>query len=415
MVFNSPCLIDKKELIHHEGTALVVEMVINSPWIIPLLGTKGLASPEQTATSSKSTHVAAVVLKSVAGSRFPKGSSMLLTFDVQFLEGVLMKYKDAASSRDIQQICAEFSSIQVKTQADWMLLQSSYFNPQVPTGRVVVPTSRYVVPAGKVIIIVSHGRLSLVPTGRVLSPGRVKYEPTTLVANKAIHKERGDSVERASTIATSLDAEQDISNINRTQSTTMPNSYDLPLGGVNTPQSDEDRIKLKELMEICTKLSEKVLDLEKAKTAQAKEIASLKRRSLGEEDASKQGRNLKQRSIFEESDFDADMDKVFKDVEGYAETEVNIASAPVTTAGVSTLMKMKSEKSKVRGIVIKEPSETAIRITVPPQQHNPKDKARLEEEERLARQREEDVNIAEWGDVQAIMDADYKLAARLQA
>ncbi|GKG50670.1 hypothetical protein Tco_0538794, partial [Tanacetum coccineum] len=44
----------------------------------------------------------------------------------------------------------------------------------VPTGRVVVPTGRYVVPAGMVIIIVSPGRLSLVPTGRVLSHGRVK-------------------------------------------------------------------------------------------------------------------------------------------------------------------------------------------------------------------------------------------------
>ncbi|GKD81713.1 3-beta hydroxysteroid-dehydrogenase/ decarboxylase isoform 2, partial [Tanacetum coccineum] len=41
----------------------------------------------------------------------------------------------------------------------------------VPTGRVVVPTGRYVVPAGKVIIIASLGRLSLVPTGRILSPG----------------------------------------------------------------------------------------------------------------------------------------------------------------------------------------------------------------------------------------------------
>ncbi|GJS69484.1 hypothetical protein Tco_0702325 [Tanacetum coccineum] len=41
----------------------------------------------------------------------------------------------------------------------------------VPTSRVVVPTGRYIVPAGKVIIIVSTGRLSLVPTGRVLSPG----------------------------------------------------------------------------------------------------------------------------------------------------------------------------------------------------------------------------------------------------
>ncbi|GJZ39667.1 hypothetical protein Tco_0586230, partial [Tanacetum coccineum] len=44
----------------------------------------------------------------------------------------------------------------------------------VSTGKVVVPTGRYVVPVGKVIIIVSTGRLSLVPTGKVLSPGRVK-------------------------------------------------------------------------------------------------------------------------------------------------------------------------------------------------------------------------------------------------
>ncbi|GKD11470.1 hypothetical protein Tco_1195877, partial [Tanacetum coccineum] len=65
-VFNSPML-----------HLLRVEMVINSPWIMPLLGTKGLASPEQTAT----------VGLSVAGSRFPEGSSMLLTFDVQVQQG----------------------------------------------------------------------------------------------------------------------------------------------------------------------------------------------------------------------------------------------------------------------------------------------------------------------------------------
>ncbi|GKC71278.1 hypothetical protein Tco_1117161 [Tanacetum coccineum] len=44
----------------------------------------------------------------------------------------------------------------------------------VPTGRYVVPTGRYVVPPGKVIIIVSPGRLNLVPTGSILSSGRVK-------------------------------------------------------------------------------------------------------------------------------------------------------------------------------------------------------------------------------------------------
>ncbi|GKB74486.1 hypothetical protein Tco_0935898, partial [Tanacetum coccineum] len=41
--------------------------------------------------------------------------------------------------------------------------------------------------------------------------------------------------------------------------------------------------------------------------------------------------------------------------------------------------------------------------------------SKLEEEEKLAKQKEEDANIAEWDDVQAMMDADYKLAERLQA
>ncbi|GKE57433.1 hypothetical protein Tco_1496618, partial [Tanacetum coccineum] len=50
----------------------------------------------------------------------------------------------------------------------------------VPTGRVAVPTGRYVVPAGKVIIIVSPDMLSLVPTGRVLSPDTDKKKRTKI-------------------------------------------------------------------------------------------------------------------------------------------------------------------------------------------------------------------------------------------
>nr|GFB38969.1 hypothetical protein [Tanacetum cinerariifolium] len=69
----------------------------------------------------------------------------------------------AAFSRDISLICADFLSILVKTQS---------LRYVVPTGRVVVP-DRYVVPAGNVIIV-SSGRLSLILTGRVLSPGRSK-------------------------------------------------------------------------------------------------------------------------------------------------------------------------------------------------------------------------------------------------
>ncbi|GJZ66044.1 hypothetical protein Tco_0622740 [Tanacetum coccineum] len=47
---------------------------------------------------------------------------------------------------------------------------------------------------------------------------------------------------------------------------------------VNTPRSDEDRLKIKELMELCTNLQNRVIDLEKTKTSQAQEITSLKRR-----------------------------------------------------------------------------------------------------------------------------------------
>ncbi|GJV03930.1 hypothetical protein Tco_1337499 [Tanacetum coccineum] len=55
-------------------------------------------------------------------------------------------------------------------------------------------------------------------------------------------------------------------------------SNNPPLSRVNTLGSGEDKLKLKELMELYTKLSDRVLDLETTKTAQAKEIASLKKR-----------------------------------------------------------------------------------------------------------------------------------------
>ncbi|GKD08289.1 hypothetical protein Tco_1187974, partial [Tanacetum coccineum] len=74
------------------------------------------------------------------------------------------------------------------------------------------------------------------------------------VADEAVHKELGDSLVRAATIASSLEAEQDSGNINKTQSKATPNessSLGTTLGGGpsgNTIQSDEDRLKLDELM-----------------------------------------------------------------------------------------------------------------------------------------------------------------------
>ncbi|GJX43897.1 hypothetical protein Tco_0260573 [Tanacetum coccineum] len=74
------------------------------------------------------------------------------------------------------------------------------------------------------------------------------------------------------------------SNITKTRSKATPNessSLGTTSGGGprgNTLRSDEDRLKINELMELYTNLQKKVLDLEKIKTTQANEIASMKRR-----------------------------------------------------------------------------------------------------------------------------------------
>ncbi|GJV48207.1 hypothetical protein Tco_1438419, partial [Tanacetum coccineum] len=136
--------------------------------------------------------------------------------------------------------------------------------------------------------------------------------PTTNVVDEAVYEERDDSLERAATTATSLDAEQDRGNINKIQSKATPNepssprtssdggpirqetmgdiiaqtryenvskfSNDTLLARGNTLQSGEDRLKLQELMELCTNLQNRVIDLEKTKTSQAQEITRLKLR-----------------------------------------------------------------------------------------------------------------------------------------
>ncbi|GJV17937.1 hypothetical protein Tco_1363260 [Tanacetum coccineum] len=136
--------------------------------------------------------------------------------------------------------------------------------------------------------------------------------PIENVEDEAVHKELGDSLVRAATTTSSLEAEQDSGNINKTQSKATPNessslgttsgggpgcqetmgdtiaqtrfesvskhSNDSLLVRGNTLRSDEDRLKLDESIALCITLQNKVLDLEKTKTTQHNEIASLKRR-----------------------------------------------------------------------------------------------------------------------------------------
>ncbi|GJR65307.1 putative ribonuclease H-like domain-containing protein [Tanacetum coccineum] len=126
--------------------------------------------------------------------------------------------------------------------------------------------------------------------------------PTTNVADEAVNEEMDDSLVTAATTASSLEAEHDSGNIIKTQSKATPNeagSQGTTLGG-NILRSGEDSLKLNELMEFCTNLQTRVLNLETTKTTQANEIASLKRRvkklekknQNSGEDASKHGRRI---------------------------------------------------------------------------------------------------------------------------
>ncbi|GJZ42669.1 hypothetical protein Tco_0589924, partial [Tanacetum coccineum] len=260
---------------------------------------------------------------------------------------------------------------------------------------------------------------------------------------KTVHEERGDSMERAVTTAISLDTEQGSDTILRDRPTPTrferlsKQSNDPPLSRVNTLGSGEDSMKLNELMEIVTKLSERVLALENIKTDQDLEITNLKKRVKKLEKKKKARTPQLKRRLFKVR-IESSAEKSLEDVETQGryghDFEVNTAStsittaepvttsnAPVTTVGVSvstvepstpptttiiiededliiaqTLMKMKSEKSKeklkerskekrvstettlrpTRGVTIQESSESRTRQPVPPLQHDPKDKGK---------------------------------------
>ncbi|GKC54977.1 hypothetical protein Tco_1077722 [Tanacetum coccineum] len=139
-------------------------------------------------------------------------------------------------------------------------------------------------------------------------------------------------------------------------------------GGGNTPRSDEDRLNLNELMEFCTKLQQRIFDLENTKTAQAQEITSLKLI----EDASKQGRKINdidkyaeitlvdetQGRYGDEEMFNTgvlDGDEVLAELEVTVK-DVNLSVDEVTLA--QALAALKSTKVQEKANVEKEPSES---------------------------------------------------------
>nr|GEW01473.1 hypothetical protein [Tanacetum cinerariifolium] len=241
-------------------------------------------------------------------------------------------------------------------------------------------------------------------------------DPIEHVADEAVHKELGDSLVRAATTASSLKAEQDSGNINKTQFKVTPNesssqgtdsdggprcqeaigdttaqtrfesvsklSNDSLLANGNTLQSDEDRMKLNELMELCTNLQTKVFELEKTKTYQE---SSEDEEILGE-NASKQERI---EAIDADEDItlvnyqcDADMFDV-NDLGGEEEQE-----EPCKSTTTTTISKQISQ-DKGKGIMIEEPVKTKKKDQIKLDEEAAKRlQAEFDEEERLARERE---------------------------
>ncbi|GJV34131.1 hypothetical protein Tco_1394531 [Tanacetum coccineum] len=287
-------------------------------------------------------------------------------------------------------------------------------------------------------------------------------------------------------------------------------------------------------MDMCTKLSERVLDLEHTKTAQAQEITNLKLRvkklekkaglrthkfkrlykvgvtrrveysddeSLGaQEDASNQGRSIEDidkdaevslvdetqgrsddaemfdtdaligNEVFAENDMiEKDQDVIPKEVSTAAPSTTAVSPPVITEVEITlaqTLAKLKSAKSKVviqepvqstattapstipkaKGITFRDAGESTTRTPTSVSSSSIKDKgkakidepevplkkkdqialneemarnleaqlqAELIEEERLARKKEEEANIAlikSWDNTQAMMEADFELA-----
>ncbi|GKD79446.1 hypothetical protein Tco_1342067, partial [Tanacetum coccineum] len=252
--------------------------------------------------------------------------------------------------------------------------------------------------------------------------------PISLVADETVTKEREDRMERAATTASSLEAEQDSGNINRTQSmATLNEPSPQGTGSVNTLGSGEDRMALNELMELCTKFSDRVLALENVKTAQDLEITSLKKRVKKLEKKKKARTPQLKRRLFKVR-IESSTNKCLETHGRYdQDIDVTTASAPITTAGVSVSTAKLSTPSTTTNLI--EDEDLTIAQTFIKMRNKPlkkKDqikfdekvakrlveelKAELEEEERVARQREDEANLISWDNTQAMMEADYELA-----
>ncbi|GJQ92561.1 hypothetical protein Tco_0003700 [Tanacetum coccineum] len=127
----------------------------------------------------------------------------------------------------------------------------------------------------------------------------------------------------------------------------------------NTLRSGEDSLKLKELMELCTNLQQRVLDLEKTKTTQAEEarVESFGVEESLDDDASKQGRI---------NTIDADEDITLLNDQDDADIRIPVNAAIIANVEVTlaqALAELKRAKPKAHKVLIQEPEQGTTTTT----------------------------------------------------
>ncbi|GKB95548.1 hypothetical protein Tco_0981685, partial [Tanacetum coccineum] len=219
------------------------------------------------------------------------------------------------------------------------------------------------------------------------------------------NQEEGGSIKKTTAVPHPSDSTADV-----------PNEESMPTHSNDPLLSGEDRLKLTDLMNMCTKLSERVLDLEHIKT----ENASNQGRSIKDIDKDvevslvdeTQGRlddaemfdtdALIGNEVFAESDMiEKDQDVIPKEVSTTVVSPPVITEVEITLA--QTLAKLKSVKSKHQGkgkakmdepkVPLKKKDQIALNEEMA-RNIEAQIQAELIEEERLARKKEEEANIA---------------------
>nr|GEZ62516.1 hypothetical protein [Tanacetum cinerariifolium] len=148
--------------------------------------------------------------------------------------------------------------------------------------------------------------------------------------------------------------------------------------------SGEDRMRLTELMNLCTNLQKQVLDLEKAKITQAKEIANLKKR-VKKLERKKKSRTLGLKRLWKErmiDNIDQDVEITLVDETQGTMNEEDVfrvndldgdgvivdATAGEEVGQIQTLIEIKAAKPKARGVIVQEPSKFRTTLSSQPSQ-----------------------------------------------